>query len=246
MNSNKTRAEQLFSGKIGEEYHLLKLICPAAPEMSWRVGASLASLLEAQKVVNEPFRVLELGTGTGMTTLAILQQNPNILLHGLDNEGVMLNQARILLADPLAEGKLVLEQNDALSGLRMLPDASLDAIVSAYTLHNFLDDYRREVYGEIGRVLKPRGFFINGDRYALDEVQAHTQLIQDEVRFYFEKLVQVDRIDVLEQWIVHLFSDESPDHIMRYSSSLASMASAGLQVSTLFRDGVNSLVVARV
>jgi ubiquinone/menaquinone biosynthesis C-methylase UbiE len=245
MNNEADMAEQLFAGKIGEEYHLLKLICPAAPEMSWRVGEALAGLLAGWEG-SQPARVLELGTGTGMTTLAVLEQNPGIQLQGLDNEAVMLDQARELLAAPLASGQLVLSQCDALSGLRAMPDASVDAMVSAYTLHNFLNDYRHQVHAEIRRVLRPGGCFINGDRYALDDIPAHTRLIQDEVRFYFEKLLGIGRSDVLEQWIVHLFSDESADHVMRYAPALASMRDAGMSVTTPFRDGVNSLVMARV
>jgi len=47
--------------------------------------------------------------------------------------------------------------------------------------HKFLDSYRAQVIAEIYRVLKLGGQFINGDRYGLDDILAHTQVIQKEV-----------------------------------------------------------------
>src|SRR5690606_17024727 len=110
----------------------------------------------------------------------------------------------------LEHGRLRLVENDALSHLRDTPSASVDIVATAYTLHNFLNGYRLRVLEEIFRVLKPGGIFVNGDRYALDDSLAHLQSIQDEVRQYFRTFTALNRIDLLEQWIVHLFSDESP------------------------------------
>lgn len=60
--------EAMFSGVIGTEYDTLKLICPLAAKMSQLVGEAVADY--AVKQLTE-LRVLELGGGTGITTLSI-------------------------------------------------------------------------------------------------------------------------------------------------------------------------------
>ena len=112
-------------------------------------------------------------------------------------------------------------------------------------MHNFLHDYREQVIQEIFRVLKPNGQFINGDRYALNDVSEHTRLTQQEVSNYFKILIQLNKLDLLEQWIVHLFSDESENHVMREAVALAQLTQAGFAHITLsHRLEVNALVTA--
>jgi tRNA (cmo5U34)-methyltransferase len=242
MTVQQTSLERLFSGQIGAEYEMLRLICPASVDMSRRAGETLAAV-DGDAVQTR--QVLELGCGTGITTLSILGQNPAIKLISIDNEPTMLNQAREHLKTWLDNGQLAIEEVDALGALQARATASLDAIVSAYTLHNFLQDYRAQVYPEIFRVLKPGGVFINGDRYGLDDTLEHTQLIQQEIQSYFDVLMKMNRADLLEKWIVHLFSDESPDHVMRLQPALDAFASAGFEpVEQRFQDGVNRLLVA--
>jgi len=94
-------------------------------------------------------------------------------------------------------------------------------------------------------VLKPGGLFVNGDRYAVDDAAEHLKNTQQEVKDYFRVFSEMNRIDLLEQWIVHLFSDESEEHIMRLGPALDAMTGIGFQdIRVNFRDGVNALVSA--
>lgn len=234
-------AEKLFSGPIGEEYEMLERICPAAANMSRRVGEFVAGW--TPRVPTESLGLVELGCGTGVTTLNLINARPDTTITSVDNEPTMLNQARRNLAEAVAQGRLRLVENDALSYLREVPSASVDILASAYTLHNFLNGYRTRVLEEIFRVLKPGGIFVNGDRYALDDSLAHLQATQEEVRRYFRTFTELNRVDLLEQWIVHLFSDESPDHVMPLDPSLNTMHEIGFDAVTVhFREDVNALV----
>ncbi|CAL1239683.1 class I SAM-dependent methyltransferase [Candidatus Methylocalor cossyra] len=233
-------AETLFEGPIAEEYELLRLICPAAADMSRRVGEWVSAWTPPNPGTLD---VLEIGCGTGITSLHLLNGRADLRLTGIDNAPAMLAQARRNLAPALAEGRLRLIEADALSHLRGLPSASVDLVASGYALHNFLDSYRDRVLAEIHRVLKPGGAFVNGDRYALDDTREHLRSTQDEVRVYFRTFLELNRPDLLEQWVVHLFSDESPDHIMRLAPALERMEETGFRPVTVhFRDGVNALV----
>lgn len=240
--TSQHQAEQLFHGVLADEYHFLERVCPAAADISRRVGEFVATWNGTPAA--GALSALELGCGTGITTACLLGGRRDLRLLSVDNAPAMLRQARAAHATALAEGRLVLREADALSALGDLPDDSVDLVASAYTVHNFLCGYRHRVLTEVLRVLKPGGVFVNGDRYALDDPAAHLAATQDEVRGYFRVFLgEMNRPDLLEQWVVHLFSDESEEHIMRLTPALAEMAGLGYaEITRHFRDGVNALV----
>jgi ubiquinone/menaquinone biosynthesis C-methylase UbiE len=204
---------------------------------------------EAVKIYStstKSLQIVELGGGTGITTLAMLSARPNLHVLSIDNEPVMQDQAKKHLQQWIADGHLNFCSDDALTALQNLPENSADIIASAYTLHNFLISYREQVIKEIYRVLKPNGQFINGDRYALNDTRQHTRAVQDEISQYFKVLIPLDRSKVLEQWIVHLFNDESQDHIMRESVALQQLHDFGFSdIKISDRINVNALVKAK-
>ena len=237
--NNTTPYDAMFSTVIGQEYDILKLICPASTEMSRLVG----SAVNAYPTTENTLQIVELGGGTGITTLAMLSGTKNMHILSIDNEPTMQNQAKQHLKQWIDAGQLSFCGDDALTALKNLPDNSADIIASAYTIHNFLNSYREQALKEIFRVLKPNGQFINGDRYALNDIRHHTRLIQEELGQYFKVLTEMQRNDLLEKWIVHLFNDESEDHVMRENVALTQMQAAGfvrIQVSN--RIGGNALV----
>lgn len=234
--------DAVFAGVIGREYQLLKLISPLSIEMSRLVGVTVATHAAN---VQSPLQVVELGGGTGITTLSILSAHDNIEILSVDNEPVMQNQAKQHLQSFVQQQKLTFNSDDALTALQALPANSVDVIASAYTLHNFSNSYRAQVIPEAFRVLKPGGHFINGDRYALDDITQHTRLTQKEVSGYFKVLIDMQKLDVLEHWIVHLFNDESPNHVMRETLALEQLKAAGfMNIQLQHRQQVNALVTA--
>jgi ubiquinone/menaquinone biosynthesis C-methylase UbiE len=236
-------SELLFQGPIADEYDMLKLICPSAAEMSQRVGEFIGDWTPLYPYTH--LNLLEIGCGTGITTAHLLACRDHIEIVSVDNAPAMLSQARQNLAQVLDEGHLHLIENDALSHLEGISAGSVDIIASAYALHNFLNGYRRRVLEEIFRTLKPGGLFINGDRYAVDDAAEHLRNTQEEVKGYFRVFLEMNRSDLLEQWIVHLFSDESEEHIMRLQPALETMTEIGFtDIGLHFRDGVNALVSA--
>jgi len=240
--TDSTPFDAMFSGVIGKEYDFLKLICPAATEMSRLVGLKVA---EIAKLKAASLQVLELGGGTGITTLAILNADAKLQVLSVDNEPNMQRQAQHSLQPWHDAGRLSFSGADALSALQSQSDASFDIVASAYTLHNFETGYRQHVLHEIFRVLKPGGCLVNGDRYALDDIDQHTRAIQREVAAYFKVLTPLQRLDVLEHWIIHLFSDESENHLMREQQAHQHLLAAGFsEIEFSSRIEVNALLTA--
>lgn len=234
--------DALFSGVIGQDYEMLNLICPSAVKMSHLVGETLKNYHATQA---KSLTIVELGGGTGITTLALLNASDNTKILSVDNEPVMQEQAKKHLNTWFAMGRLTFSSDDALTALQNTPTASVDVVASAYTLHNFPHSYREKVVQEIFRVLKSGGQFINGDRYALDDISQHTRLTQNEIADYFRVLIAEQKLDLLEHWIIHLFNDESENYIMRETLALNQLRHAGFSnVNIAPRIGVNALVTA--
>ncbi len=235
--------QDMFSGIIGKEYELLSLICPLSTEMSKQVGIAVAEYGESLDV--DHLSCLELGGGTGITTLAILLNHPNMQVLSIDNTSEMQDQAKQSLAQWVDERRLTFLCQDALSALQTQKSDSFDVIASAYTIHNFPCQYREQTSHEIYRVLKPGGRFINGDRYALDDRDVHTATIQKEIAGYFRVLTQMNKLDLLEHWIIHLFNDESENYVMRTQTALNQLEAAGFKnIRLSHRQEVNALVQA--
>lgn len=232
--------ENLFTGPIAGEYDLLRLMCPNAATLARRIGEYVGAWRPDERLTG-----FEIGCGTGICTLGLLAARDNLELTAVDSAPQMLDQARVNLADYIKAGRLSLVEQDALLALQSLPDASVDFVASNYAIHNFEDDYRAKTLTQIFRVLTPGGMFINGDRYAIDDRNAHLLDAQNIVRGWFKLFRQIDRLDLLEDWIVHLMSDESPKIIMYYTPSLEQLRRIGFrEVSVDFRDGVDTLIRA--
>jgi len=229
-----------FTGALGEEYQTLQLICPNHPLLAEKLGQYVGRWSRGAAISG-----LEIGCGTGISTHSLLSGAPGLSLVALDASAKMLEQARANLSTQVATGRLRFAEADALQGLSALPGESLDLVASNYATHNFRADYRRLAFAEIFRALKPGGLFVNGDRFALDDREAHLALTQATLRHWFATFAKLGRPDVLEEWVIHLFGDESPDRIMVFTPALEELRALGFApIEIEYRDGVDTLVAA--
>lgn len=241
MNS---AAEHQFKGAFADDYAFLQLICPAVTECAQRSSKALSQMPGMPDGID--LKGLEIGCGSGLSTRAFLDAREDLILDGIDLAPTMMDQARVNLAPDIAGGRLTLHLIDALSFLEQTPSASLDLVISNYAIHNFLQGYRARVMAEIARVLKPGAYFINGDRYGMDEPVQHLKALQEEVRGYFRVFKEMNRWDLLEDWVTHVLSDESLDHVMRLTPSIELMRESGFEeIEILYRETVNTNLVAR-
>lgn len=105
-------------------------------------------------------RILELGTGTGVTAGRVLRRHPAARLVGIDASADMLERARRALpgAD-LREARL----EDP------LPSGPFDIVFSALAVHHLDGPGKADLFRRIAAELAPRGRFVLGDVVVPDD-----------------------------------------------------------------------------
>lgn len=235
--------EARFHGTIGEEYDLFRLACPHLDELENNVGRIIAEYFKSR--TKRKINVVEIGCGPGYTTAIILNSDERTNVIAVDNEPVMIRQAQEILRDYMNEGRVQLVQEDALAFLRTQRSDSVDVFASAFTLHNFLDTYRTQALREIYRMLKSGGLFVNGDKYALDDVQAHQRTLDWELGMIRTEYTEIDRPDLIKEWTTHYLEDNRPEIVMHQERSMALMHQIGFKdVKVVYRKQMEAIVVA--
>ena len=234
--------EKRFSGKMGEDYDLLKLAYPKYDELHQILANAVAG---HPSDGNKKLKALDMGCGSGITAEYILGSRNDLFLTALDNELKMISQAGQNLKRDLDSGRLALFQADALEYLRSLKDASLDIVASGFTLHNFTREYRCEVLEQTFRVLKPGGLFVNADKYSLEGQEMFDQLGLQLERF-FDAFVPLGKIDLLREWVLHNVADQAPDRVMREKDAVKEMGEIGFgDIKVHYRHGLEAVVSGR-
>jgi len=233
-----------FHGKIWEEYQLFTLACPHFEELQNTLAKTIA--LEFKDKNISEIKVLEIGCGPGFTTLVILDSDERAKVTAIDNESIMIEQAKIILKDLIAEKRVELIEDDALEFLKKEPSDSYDVFASWFTLHNFSNEFREKVITEIYRVLKPEWIFINADKYAIDDESKHKASLAWQLQQFQEKYSEIDRPDINEKWTAHYIEDNRSETIMKESKSKNLMKDIGFkEIRTLFRKQMEALIFAR-
>ena len=103
-------------------------------------------------------RVLELGTGSGVTSRRVLERHPHAHLTGVDSSEHMLAAADLPGADL------------RLQDLRdPLPGGPFDLVFSALAVHHLDGPGKMDLFARIGAVLAPGGRFVMADVIVPDD-----------------------------------------------------------------------------
>lgn len=100
-------------------------------------------------------RILDLGTGTGVTACTVLKVHPRAQLAGIDESSEMLAAARQSLP-PNAVLKVARLQDP-------LPPGPFDLVVSALAVHHLDALGKADLFRRIAAILLPGGRFVLGD-----------------------------------------------------------------------------------
>lgn len=236
--------DKRFHGKAGEEYELFKLACPHFEELENTLGKIIKEQFQDKNT--SEIKVLEIGCGPGYTTLIIFDSDRRTKIVAVDNEPVMIEQAKEILNDHIKKNRVKLIYGDALEFLQKQSSDSFDVFASGFTLHNLPKDFREEVIKEIYRVLKPEGIFVNADKYALDNESEHKQSLHWQLQQFKEKYSPINRQDLIEEWTNHYLEDDKPNIIMKESDSMKSMNKIGFNdIKIVFRKQMDAVLFAR-
>lgn len=115
---------------------------PTYDELQERLAASTRSI-PAQ-------RILDLGSGTGVTARHVLDRHPGAALVGVDGSEEMLVHARAFVP----EATFVTGELEG-----ALPDGPFDLVVSAFAVHHLDAVQKAELFARVAAVLAPGGRF---------------------------------------------------------------------------------------
>ncbi len=107
-----------------------------------------------------PFRVLDLGAGTGLLSAMVGRAFPKAEITLVDFSEGMMNVARSRLADE-PDGRFTFHLMDY--SREALP-GEYEVVVSALSIHHVEDEGKRKVFREVHRVLADGGVLINADQ----------------------------------------------------------------------------------
>jgi ubiquinone/menaquinone biosynthesis C-methylase UbiE len=226
----KNRFESLAS-----EYDLFKLAVPHYDELQLVLARQIK-----KNYGNKNLKLIEIGSGTGVTTKNVLKNVNKVEIVSIDNNLEMLRQIDTSLE---ADERVRFRFKDALMFLKKIEENSVDGVFSAYTLHNFDKEYRKDVLKEIYRVLKPKGFFINADKYALEEDNQQKVELEWQLNM-FRKFKKIDKEELCEKWTAHYLKDEEENLIMRENESIDLMKNIGFnKVNKIYREHMEAILV---
>ncbi|MCW4009572.1 MAG: class I SAM-dependent methyltransferase [Candidatus Bathyarchaeota archaeon] len=119
-------------------------------------------------------RILDLGTGDGLTLALVKQRHPEAESVGLDFSEPMLLQAKKRFAND-QHVKLVMHDFNL-----PLPASELgcfDAVVSSLAIHHLHHERKRQLYQEVFDLLNPDGVFCNLEHVASPTQRAHLKCL---------------------------------------------------------------------
>ncbi|MGH2754395.1 MAG: class I SAM-dependent methyltransferase [Actinomycetota bacterium] len=122
---------------------------PAYEELQERVATASEGLAVE--------RILELGTGTGETSLRVLRRYPEARLTGIDVSEEMLAAADRFLPSDRVDALLVQGIEDR------LPEGPFDLVISALAVHHLRGPDKADLFRRVAGTLRPGGRVVLGD-----------------------------------------------------------------------------------
>jgi SAM-dependent methyltransferase len=118
-------------------------------------------------------RVLDLGTGDGVTLALVLAARPEATGVGIDFGEEMLRRAEERFA---GDARVVIDRHDLEDPLPS-PLGSFDVVVSSFAIHHCAPERQRALYGEVYELLRPGGVFVNAEHVASPTPALHDEFL---------------------------------------------------------------------
>ena len=200
MNTNN------FSDTLVEEYDLFGKVFPFHDELQQAIPESLKNHFTGNANEGSSLTFLDIGAGYGFTTKLVAKEFPKakFILNEFDKE--LLSRADNYLESYNYEKKV----GDIEEIIKTIPDQSIDAVYTAWVIHNFPPEKRAKLFSEIARIIKPKGLFVALEKVGNTGEQRTKDLSQAIVDLY-PFVTKYNRPDLFIEWVKHDLRDEESD-----------------------------------
>lgn len=194
-----------FSDTLVEEYDLFGKVFPMHDDLQGTIPEMLKEHFSTN-TDGTGLTFLDIGAGYGFTTKLVAQVFPKATYILNEYDGELLSRADSFLQSYTHEKKI----GDIEEIIKQIPDNSLDAVYTAWVIHNFPPTKRAVLMKEIARVLKAGGIFT-----ALEKVQnTGPQRVQDLAQAIMDLtplVTKYNKPQLFIDWVKHNLRDEDPD-----------------------------------
>ena len=163
------------------------------------------------------------------------------MIKGVDNEQKMLGQAEQILSQYMNYVELI--NADIINYLAKIPDNYFDGVYSGWTIHNLKPEIREVLFGEIGRVTKKGGFFVNGDKIAVDDEVQHAKNYEG-FKKLLSKIGESGNEKLEQEWRKHYEEDELIKFTEDEHKNLLKN-NGFIQTEFVFRELLDAVVVSK-
>jgi len=227
-----------YSKDMLETYDVIRLAIPFYDTFQSKVAEFIKNFFGKAS----PIRIIDLGCGTGLTSIGVLEQMPYAEITLVDYDPIVIEQAKKRLKNYEKRTLFILE--DGLKYLKKLPDNSCEAVISALMLHNLKSTLRLKYLEEIYRILIKGGVFVNADKYASDDEEKHKRDLEFHLNC-FEVFKRKISEEVAENWRKHFMEDMEQDKIMFSKRSVVQLKKIGFSsVKEYYRNHMFAVLVA--
>lgn len=199
-----------FSDTLVEEYDLFGKVLPFHDELQGTIPTELKKHFDKLGVMDggATSTFLDIGAGYGFTTKLVAEvfSKAHFILNEFDAN--LLNRSDEYLKSYNSEKRV----GDIEEIIKSIPDQSVDAVYTAWVLHNFPPIKREIVFKEIARILKSGGIFVALEKVGNtgeQRVKDLSQTILDLSPF----ISKYQRPDLFIEWVKHYLRDEESDLI---------------------------------
>lgn len=226
---NIMNKEVRYKGDLNRMYELIMKAWPFEKELR----NSLANIiLEYVELKNRNLSILEIGSGSGESTICILNALKskgvvhNVKYVSIDNDSSVIENQEKLLED--YGETLFLKNEDAFIYLGKVQDEEFDIVTSSWFLHNFRQEQRNELLNQIFRILKNGGIFVCMDKFVPDDASEADKLLIDQIR-RFDIYENEGYSNLRDSMTIHELEDNSPEFIMKINDSIKVIEEIGFK-----------------
>jgi predicted O-methyltransferase YrrM len=188
-------------------------------------------------------QALEIGTGTGIATEAVLSIHPGIEVTTIDSDPHAIEAClhRLQGFEQQFESHCI----DALEYLESQSPGSIDLIFTVWTLHNIEAPKRSSILRGMRRCLADGGMIIIGDKFAYQKAQMQEAAFEAQKRLIRHHYDSANETKIGDDLLKHYDQDERRQFFMNDCIDTLKKHGGFETVRGAWRGGMEAIIIAR-